>query len=115
MTTQHEPERIEPRSLGDYLEVMSKAVFEAGMSWRVVQAKWPGTREAMRGFDPEAVADLTPFELDDLAQDSRVIRNRRKLEAIVHNARRMMELDASHGSFQGYLRSHSTFDETVRT
>ena len=33
------PEQIKPTSLNDYLEVMSKAVFQSGMSWRVVEAK----------------------------------------------------------------------------
>ena len=40
------PPQIEPKSLGDYLEVMSKAVFQSGMSWKVEEAKWPTTREA---------------------------------------------------------------------
>ena len=33
------PDQIEPASLGDYLEVMSKAIFQSGMSWKVVEAK----------------------------------------------------------------------------
>ena len=33
------PEQIEPRTLGVYLEVMSKAVFQSGMSWSVVEKK----------------------------------------------------------------------------
>ena len=38
--TQHEaPERIEPKSLGGYLKVMSKSVFQSGISWRVVNFK----------------------------------------------------------------------------
>ena len=108
------PERIEPRSLGDYLEQMTKSVFRSGMSWRVVDSKWPDIREAMSGFDTEAIANLSPAELDALTQDKRVIRNRRKLEAIVHNARRMLDLEAKHGSFRGYLRSHEDFDATIK-
>ena len=77
------PEKIRPRGLGDYLEVMSKAVFQPGMSWKVVEAKWPGTREAFREFDPEIVANFTPQDLDELATDRRVIRNRRKLDAVI--------------------------------
>ena len=37
-----EPERIQSNRLGDYLEIMSKAVFQSGISWRVVESKWPG-------------------------------------------------------------------------
>jgi 3-methyladenine DNA glycosylase Tag len=104
------PERIEPKSLNDYLEVMSKAVFQSGMSWRVVESKWPGIQAAFQGFDVQKVADFTEFELEQLAQDKRVIRNRRKLAAIVNNAQRMIELDEQHGSFRDYLRSQGDFD-----
>ena len=107
------PEQIEPRGLGDYLEVMSKSVFQTGISWKVVENKWPGIRDAFRDFDPEAVAHLTPQELDELTQDKRVIRNRRKLEAIIGNAHRMLELEDRHGSFREYLRSHGGFEGTV--
>ena len=110
----HAPEQIQPRNLGDYLEVMSKAVFQTGISWRVVESKWPGIREAFREFDPEVIADFTESDLDGLAHDQRVIRNYRKLQAVVGNARRMLELEKSHGSFQGYLRSHGGFDGTVK-
>ncbi len=113
MPGQDEPERIVPKSLGDYLEVMSKAVFQAGISWRVVESKWPGIREAFRGFDAAAVADFAEPELDELTNDTRVIRNRRKLEAIVGNARRLLDLEKKHGSFQSYLRSHGDFGATT--
>lgn len=114
MVERHAPERIEPKSLGAYLEVMSKAVFQTGMSWRVVESKWPGIREALRAFDPKVIADFTEPDLEGLANDKRVIRNRRKLEAIVENARRMLELERTHGSFRGYLRSHGGFESTLK-
>ncbi|MFQ5875259.1 MAG: DNA-3-methyladenine glycosylase I [Dehalococcoidia bacterium] len=108
------PERIEPRGLADYLEVMSKGVFQTGISWQVVEKKWPGIRDAFRGFDPATVAHFTPENLDELAKDTRVIRNRRKLEAIVTNAQRMLELEEKHGGFRNYLRSHGDFEATVK-
>ncbi len=110
----HEPERIEPTRLGDYLEVMTKAVFQSGISWRVVEAKWPDIKEAFAGFDAEAVAGFGEPELDALTQDKRVIRNRRKLEAIVGNARRMVDLEREHDGFGSYLRSHGGFEGTVK-
>ncbi len=112
MQEHHEPARIEPKSLGDYLEVMSKAVFQSGISWRVVESKWSSIREAFRGFDAQAVAALGVRDIDELATDSRVIRNRRKIEAIVGNANRLIALDKQHGSFQSYLRSHGSFEAT---
>lgn len=108
------PERIEPKALGDYLEVMSRAVFQSGISWRVVNAKWPGTRDAFRGFDAAKVASLTEAEIADIAADPRIIRNRKKVEAIVDNARRLIDLEEAHRGFRNYLRSHGGFDETVK-
>ena len=108
------PPRIEPKSLGDYLEVMSKAAFQGGMSWRVVEAKWPGTREAFHNFDIASVAGMSETDIDRLANDSRLIKNRRKIAGVVANARKLIELDDRHGSFRDYLRSHGGFDGTVR-
>ncbi|MFQ6029095.1 MAG: DNA-3-methyladenine glycosylase I [Dehalococcoidia bacterium] len=108
------PAQIAPSTLGDYLEVMSKAVFQSGISWKVVESKWPGIREAFHGFDAERVAELTEPELEELAQDTRIIRNRRKLDGIVFNARRMLDLERQHGSFRNYLRSHGGFEETLK-
>ena len=108
------PQKIEPQGLADYLEVMCKAVFHSGMSWKVVEAKWPDIKVAMRNFDPVAIAFLSERDLDELAQDKRVIRNRRKLAAIVKNAQTMRTLEEEHGSFQGYLRSHGGYDATEK-
>ena len=107
------PAKIKPKTLGDYLEVMTKAVFQSGMSWQVIEAKWDGFREAFERFDAERVARFTPADVDRLAGDTRIVRNRRKIEATVDNAIEMVELDREHGGFRKYLRSHGSFDETV--
>lgn len=107
------PEQVDPQSLADYLEVMSKAVFQSGISWRVVEMKWDGTRDAFHGFDVEKVASMSDRDVDALAEDTRVIRNRLKLEAIVTNARRVLELADDVASFQSYLRYHADFEATV--
>ena len=61
------PTQIQPHRLGDYLDIMSKAVFQSGMSWKVVESKWPGTQQAFHGFDAERVAAMSEREIDDLA------------------------------------------------
>ena len=58
-TSMQAPVQIKPTKLADYLEVLTKAVFQSGMSWQVVEAKWDGFREAFAGFDPEVVAAMT--------------------------------------------------------
>ena len=103
------PVQIVPENLGDYLEIMSKSVFHSGMSWKVVESKWPSTREAFHDFQIGAVAAMDEMAVDALADDTRVIRNRRKLQAITDNARRMIEIDEEFGTFQKYLRAHDSF------
>ena len=108
--TQDGPKKIKPKGMADYLDVLTRAAFQAGISWRVVEAKWPGTTEAFEGFDPERVANLTPADLDLLAADTRLIRNRAKIDATVQNAETMLALEREHGSFKKYLRSFPTYD-----
>ena len=108
------PKQIKPQSLDDYLEIMVKVVFQSGMSWQVVENKMPGIKEAFKNFDVAEVADFDERDIEALTQDTRVIRNQRKLNAIVTNARRMQELEKEHGSFQKYLRSHGDFDATLK-
>jgi 3-methyladenine DNA glycosylase Tag len=108
------PAKIHPKSLADYLEVMSKSVFQTGISWKVVEAKWPEIKEAFHGFDPQLISKLTISEIDALVEDKRIIRNRRKVEAIAGNARRILELDAAYGTFQKYLRHFGSYEELTK-
>jgi 3-methyladenine DNA glycosylase Tag len=107
------PQQIEPAGLADYLETLTKAVFQSGISSRVIEAKWPGFQEALAQFDPTAVARMTTTDVDRLAADTRIVRNRRKIQATVDNAQEMLELAREHRTFQNYLRSHSCFEAAV--
>lgn len=113
MSAHEAPVKIEPRSLADYFEVLTKAVFQSGISWRVIEAKWEGFRGAFAGFDPARVARLAPDDVERLVQDASIVRNRRKIEATIENAVEMVALEREHGSFREYLRSHGGFEETV--
>ena len=59
---------------------------QSGLSWALILRKRDGIRDALARFDPDAVAGFTEDDIERLLQDERVIRNRRKLEAIVRNA-----------------------------
>jgi 8-hydroxy-5-deazaflavin:NADPH oxidoreductase len=88
-----------------FLEHLSRSVFEAGISWRVVEAKWHGIREAFHGFDPAQVAAMSPAEIAAVENDSRVIRNKAKIRATVENAREVLAILDEYGSIRGYLAS----------
>ena len=108
------PPQVKNPQRDDYLEMMSKSVFQTGISWSVVDKKWPDIMEAFHGFDSERVANLSPDDLDELQQDTRVIRNRRKLEAIASNAQMVLDRTAEHGSFGKYLAAQGDFEGKVK-
>ena len=101
-------------SLSQYLEAMSQAGFQAGISWKVVEAKWPGINKACKGFKPATVAKFNGEDIDRLMQNTDVIRNRAKLQGIVMNARRLLELDKAHGTFKKYLDSLGSFESQLK-
>ena len=108
------PEQIVPHSLNDYLEVMTKAVFQSGMSWKVVNSKWTGFQAGSQGFDVAKVAAMDESAIDDLAADTRIIRNRRKIVATVHNAQRLINLDEEYGGIRNYFRAHGDFYDVLK-
>jgi DNA-3-methyladenine glycosylase I len=103
------PKQIKPKSLADYFEVLTKVVFQSGMSWKVVESKWDGFRAAFFEFDPERVAKLNPKQIERILGDPGVIRNQRKILATVDNADTILALEREHGGFRKYLRSHQDF------
>ncbi len=107
------PPKIHPTSLSDYLGALAHAVLEPGLSWEVIDAKWPGIVEAFDGFDPEKVAAYTPPDIERLMRDPRIVRNRRKIEAIVYDAGELIVLDRENGSFREWLHGHGSYDDTV--
>ena len=104
----HEPLK-HPVSTAGYLASMSRAALQAGISWKVVESKWPGIEKAFSGFNPGKVAKFSGEDIDRLVQDHEVIRNRAKIEGIILNARRMQELINEYGSFEAYLKSLGGF------
>jgi len=67
-------------------EKLSLECLQSGLSWALILRKRDGIREAFADFEADVVARYGAAEVERLLQDARVIRNRRKLEAIVRNA-----------------------------
>jgi DNA-3-methyladenine glycosylase I len=73
-------------------EKLSLEGFQAGLSWISILRRRPGFRAAFHGFDPVLVAEIGPAEVEELLLDTRIIRNRAKIESAVRNARITVEL-----------------------
>jgi DNA-3-methyladenine glycosylase I len=70
-------------------EALTLGVFEAGLSWLVVFGKRDAFKRALHDFNVARVAAMTERDVDRLAQDPSIIRNRAKIQATVENARAM--------------------------
>lgn len=87
---------------------------QAGLSWLTILKKREAFRSAYRHFDPEVVARFGARDVKRLMGDAGIIRNRLKVEAAIANARTLLVLRRSHGSFAGWLDAHQWLEEATR-
>lgn len=88
LTAYHDHEWGTPtRDEAALFEALALTYFENGLSWATVFDKRDNFRAAFHAFNPEAVAAMNPTDVDRLMADTSIIRNRRKIEATLHNAR----------------------------
>ncbi|MGI6590033.1 MAG: DNA-3-methyladenine glycosylase I [Eggerthellaceae bacterium] len=94
------------------IEMFILELFQAGLSWKAVFHKRENFRKACDGFDIEKIAAYSSEKIEDLMQDPGIIRNRRKIESMVSNARIVLDLQKEYGSFSSYLW-HFTDGQTI--
>ena len=88
------PGQIEDPGLNDYLEVMTRAVFQAGLSWVSIAQRWEGFRTAFEEFDVPKVAAYGDGDVDRLLHAAGILHSARKIRATIHNAQTLLELQA---------------------
>jgi DNA-3-methyladenine glycosylase I len=93
---------------------MARAIFAAGISWKVIEAKWDGTVEAFDAFDVYKVAAYTPEDVERLMSDPRVVRNLKKIQAIIANAGELIVTDREFGGIEKYLDSFADNDDLIK-
>lgn len=76
---------------------------QAGLSWLTILRKREGYRAAFAGFDPEQVACFDAARIGALMNDGSIVRNRKKIEAAVNNAAKVLEIKREFGSLAHYL------------
>lgn len=81
---------------------------QAGLSWLTILKRRDNYRKAYQNFDPQKVALFNAKQIESLIQNTGIIRNRRKIEASIVNARIFLEIQKEFGSFNSYIRSFVT-------
>ena len=84
-------------------EKLSLEGFQAGLSWLTILRKREAFRSAFAGFDFERVARFDERDVTRLLGDAAIIRHRGKIEAVINNARRALEVVETEGSLAHYL------------
>jgi DNA-3-methyladenine glycosylase I len=96
-------------------ERLALEINQAGLSWLTVLRKREAFKMAFSAFDIEIVAGYGDAERERLLGDAGIIRNRKKVDAVIENARRILGLRQIHGSFQDWLDAHHPLDRTAWT
>jgi DNA-3-methyladenine glycosylase I len=84
-------------------EKLSLEGFQSGLSWLTILRKRDAFRRAFAGFDVETVASFGELEVARLLADAGIIRHRGKIEAVINNARRALELVEREGSLAAFV------------
>jgi len=92
--------------LHDDQEIFEFLVLEgmqAGLSWSTVLRKRENFRKAFHGFDPVKIARYGKRDVDRLLSNEGIIRNRLKIQAVINNAQRFLEVQKAFGTFDAYI------------
>ena len=84
-------------------EKLSLEGFQAGLSWITILRKREAFRRAFAGFDFRRVAEFGPRDVERLLEDASIVRHRGKIESVIGNAGRALELVEAEGSLAAFV------------
>jgi len=76
---------------------------QAGLSWNIILQKRENFRKALEDFEYNKIANYGKKKVEELLQNKGIIRNRRKIEAVIANAKAFLEIQKEFGSFDAYI------------
>ncbi|MDT0191677.1 DNA-3-methyladenine glycosylase I [Exiguobacterium sp. BG5(2022)] len=88
-----------------HFECLTLESAQAGLSWITILRKRENYRLAYANFEVQQVASFTDEDVERLLGDSGIVRNRRKIEASINNAKQFIKLQEEFGSFDSYIWS----------
>ncbi|MGC9781540.1 MAG: DNA-3-methyladenine glycosylase I [Candidatus Heimdallarchaeota archaeon] len=84
-------------------ENLTRVIFQGGLSWELIQKKWPNFQKAFNNFSITEVAKFIEDDFIRLVEDAGIIRNSKKIEATIFNAQEFVKIQEEYGSFSKYL------------
>lgn len=89
---------------------------QAGLNWTTILNKQENFRKAFEDFSIQAVANFKDQDINRLLTNEGIIRNRRKIEAAIYNAQKIVEIQDEYGSFKNWLTEFhpQTLEEWVK-
>jgi DNA-3-methyladenine glycosylase I len=88
-----------------HFEFLILEAAQAGLSWITILRRREGYRKAFEEFEPRKVSNFKENKVQELLGDAGIIRNRKKIESSINNARHFLEVQNEFGSFDNYLWS----------
>lgn len=88
--------------------------FQSGLSWLTILKKRENFRNAFAGFDAEALTRFGPADVTRLLGDAGIVRHRGKIESVINNAARAVELRAEAGSLHAFVRDFAPARRAAR-
>jgi hypothetical protein len=108
---QNIPRVLSAPTLDDHLEVMSRAIFQAGLSWAFIDSRWDAFRAAFDNFAIATVAAYGEYDVERLMTADGVVHSRAKIAGTIANARELAALASEYGDIAAYVRSFPAYDE----
>jgi 3-methyladenine DNA glycosylase Tag len=94
-----------PKNDDEYFETMSRAIFQAGLNWEMIDNKWSNFRKAFSNFSVDQVSKFNSRKVKELLSDSGIVRNEKKITSTIYNAQQSLAVQREFGSFRKYIDS----------
>jgi hypothetical protein len=91
------------------LEIVTRAVFQAGVSWAQIANAWDAYRDAFAEFDPSRVASFDEIDVQRALERPGILRQPRKVRATIFNARALLAIEREFGGFHQYVANFADY------
>lgn len=92
---------------------LSLEIFHIGLSWQLILSKYDAFMKAFDAFDIEQVEKYDEEKIDELMDNNEIIRYRKKIESVIHNAKAVKEIQEDYGSFYHYIWSFTNGKQII--